>query len=349
MNNEYANLFDDTDRPVMNTIASATTIPGLVWAYRLRPGAGKPERLSDDAERSSLFAGDGFLWLHLTLVDARVPAFLDEIVELNEAARTALTTHETHATITVDEHMLFGTLVDFQREFDQDTRDIGWLHFVLTDRMIITTRLKPLRSVERARMGVEKNAARFSSPLDIFELLVIEFQRTLISLVIEMTEELNLIEDFVYDNAPRDERRRLAPVRRTIVRLHRHLRTVLTLMRRAAASDDDEMPLGFEDVASRLTGRLESVDHDVYSLQERARLLHEEIDSKLSSEINRHLYILSIMTALLLPPTLVTGFFGMNTSNLPFSSGGGGTEYAIGLIVCSMLLAWWLLKRVNIL
>src|ERR1700755_112155 len=118
MNNEYANLFDDTDRPVMNTIASATTIPGLVWAYRLRPGIGKPERLSDDTERSSLFADDGFLWLHLTLVDARVPAFLDEIVELNEAARTALTTHETHATITVDEHMLFGTLVDFQREFD---------------------------------------------------------------------------------------------------------------------------------------------------------------------------------------------------------------------------------------
>src|SRR5262249_24919864 len=83
--------------------------------------------------------------------------------------------------------------------------------FVLTDRMIITTRLKPLRSVERARMGVEKNAARFSSPLDIFELLVIEFQRTLISLVIEMTEELNLIADVASDNTPHAQRRGLAP------------------------------------------------------------------------------------------------------------------------------------------
>ena len=55
------------------------------------------------------------------------------------------------------------------------------------------------------------------------------------------------------------------------------------------------------------------------------------------------------MTALLLPPTLVTGFFGMNTSSLPFSGGGGGTEYAVALIIASMLLAWWLLKRVNIL
>ncbi len=165
---------------------------------------------------------------------------------------------------------------------------------------------------------------------------MIEFQRTLISIVMEMTEELNVIEDFVYDNAPRDERRRLAPVRRTVVRLHRHLRTVLALMRRAAASDDDEMPFGFEDIAGRLTSRLETVDHDIYALQDRARLLHEEIDSKLSSETNRHLYILSIMTAFLLPPTLVTGFFGMNTANLPFAAGSDGTEYAVGLIIASI-------------
>ncbi|ENN89032.1 Magnesium and cobalt transporter protein [Rhizobium freirei PRF 81] len=333
----------------MNTLTSATTIPGFVWAYRLRPGSSKPERLPDDTDRSTLFGEEGFLWLHLNLVDARVPAFLEDAPGLNEAARIALTTHESHATLTVDDQMLFGTLVDFQRDFAQDTRDIGWLHFVVTDRMLITSRLQPLRSLDRARVLIEKNASRFSRPLDIFELLVVEFQRTLISVVIEISEELNLIEDFVHGNTSRDERTRLPSVRRTIVRLHRHLRTVLSLMRHAAASDDEEMPLGFEDVAGRLTGRLEAVDHDVFALQERARLLHEEIGAKLSSEINRHLYILSIMTAFLLPPTLVTGFFGMNTSGLPLAGGASGTGYAVGFIVASMLLAWWLLKRVNIL
>lgn len=325
-------------------------IPGLVWAYRISRGAAKPARLSNEAHKGDLAAEDGFFWLHLNLADARVPALLEEIEGLPEPVRAALTTHDTHAAVTVDDQMLFGTLVDCQREFDRDTRDLGWLHFAISDRFIITTRLQPLRSVERARMAIEKNAAKFQRPVDLFELLVVEFQRTLISIVMDMTEELNVIEDFVYDNAPRDERRRLAPVRRTIVRLHRHLRTLLSLMRRAAASDDDEMPFGFEEIAGRLTGRLESVDHDVYALQERARLLHEEIDSKLSSETNRHLYILSLMTAFLLPPTLVTGFFGMNTSNLPFASGSsGGTEYAVALIIASVLLAWWLLKRVNIL
>jgi len=324
-------------------------IPGLIWAYRFPAGSKTAIRLENSAQAAELTADGGFYWLHLNLVDARVPALLEQLAGLNDDARAALTTRDTHAALTVDEQMLYGTLVDCQREFDQDTADLGWLHFAISGKFIITTRLQPLRSVDRARIMIEKNPAKFDHPADIFELLVIEFQRTLIAVVMNLTDELNLIEDFVYDNTPRDERRRLAPVRRTIVRLHRHLRNVLTLMRRAAASDEDEMPFGFEDIAGRLTSRLEAVDHDIYALQERARLLHEEIDSKLSSETNRHLYILSIMTAFLLPPTLVTGFFGMNTANLPFAQGTGGTEYAVALIVASIVFAWWLLKRVNIL
>ncbi len=323
-------------------------IPGLVWAYRFEPGSQLCTRLAPTAQWSDMESSEGFFWLHLNLADTRIVAFLDSIPGFDENIRAILTTHETHPSITVDEGALYGTLVDFQREFDQETRDLGWLHFALTDRFVITTRLQPLRSVDRLRAAIDKNPKRFSTPSHIFEGLVAEFQRSLINLVMETTEELNAIEDYVYATAPRDERRRLAPVRRTVVRLHRHLRTVLTLMRRASAADEDEMPAGFEEIAGQLTSRLESVDYDVYALQERARLLHEEIDSKLSSETNRHLYILSIMTAFLLPPTLVTGFFGMNTSALPFIDGGNGTLYAAGFIVASSLLAWFLLRRVGI-
>ena len=324
-------------------------IPGFVWAYRFSPDEKTAVRLNNSATVADLTADNCFYWLHLNLVDARVPALLDTLTGLTEDAKSALTTRDTHATITVDEQMLYGTLIDCQRDFAEDTNNLGWLHFAMSDRFIITTRLQPLRSVERARTLIDKNPGKFSRPVDLFELLVIEFQRTLIAIVIELTDELNLIEDFVYDNAPRDERRRLAPVRRTVVRLHRHLRTVLALMRRASATDEDEMPFGFDDVARRLTSRLETVDHDIYALQDRARLLHEEIDSKQSSETNRHLYLLSIMTAFLLPPTLVTGFFGMNTANLPFAVGEYGTEYAVALIVASIAFAWWLLRRVDIL
>jgi zinc transporter len=324
-----------------------STIPGLVWAYRYDPEVEQMLRMQHDCTLETLRDAQGFVWLHLAISDARVPTLL-EALELPEKALAALNSRDLHTALSVDPDLVCGTLVDFQREFDEDTKEIGWLHFAITDRLIVTTRLQPLRSVDRARASIEK-ARKITSPLDILEILVIEFQRTAVTLVTEMNDELNIIEDAVYDNTMLDERRRLAPVRRTVVRLHRHLRNVLALLKRANTLDDDEMPEAFPDMARRLTDRLESAERDVYSLQDRARLLHEDIDSKISSETNRHLYILSLMTAFLLPPTLVTGFFGMNTSNLPFAGGAHGTLMAGMLIILSILFAWLLVKRTGIL
>jgi zinc transporter len=50
-----------------------------------------------------------------------------------------------------------------------------------------------------------------------------------------------------------------------------------------------------------------------------------------------------------MPPTLVTGFFGMNTKNLPFAETDGGTVFATIFILISIGLAWWLLRRFKIL
>lgn len=334
----------------MNLISSE--IPGLVWAYRFLPGESRCVRIAADASIDALMEGEGWVWLHLALSDARTPALIERITTLPQAALSTLTSHDTQAAVTISDDMVYGTLVDFERTFDAETKTIGWLHFAVTEKIIITTRLHPLRSIDRVKAAVEK-AARCARPIDLFEMMVVEFQRTLISLVLELTEDLNVIEDDVYGEAGHstghNSQPRLAPLRRTAVRLHRHLRTLLALLRRAGTSEEDEVPQGFIDVAERLSDRLESVDRDVFALQERARLLHEEIDSKLSSETNRHLYILSLMTAFLLPPTLVTGFFGMNTSGLPFADGLHGTLLAGFLIMFSMGAAWTILKRIGIL
>ncbi len=325
-----------------------THIPGLVWAYRFGADGAPCQRVLRDIRLADLIAGNGFFWLHLALSDARVPSLLEQLPGLPSEALPVLVNRDPHAMLSVSPELILGTLVDFQREFDEMTSDIGWLHFAVVGRFIVTTRLHPLRSVDRARAAIEKSG-RIRGPMDILGALVIEFQRTVVSMVQEINEELNLIEDFVYEDAKRDETRRLAPARRTIVKLHRHLRTELALLRRVTTADDDDIPPGFDVLARQLSDRIETVERDVSSLQERARLLHEDIDSKATSETNRHLYILSLFTAFLMPPTLVTGFFGMNTGNLPFAGNAEGTVFAGLLVAISILLAWMLLKRFRLL
>lgn len=325
-----------------------TSIPGLVWAHRFDRESGACSRVPADARLDQLIAHDGFVWLHIGLSDIRVPALLAGLPGVTPEAVQALVTRDAHATLSVTPDVVCGTLVDFQREFDEMSSEIGWLHFAVTDRLIVTTRLHPLRSIDRARAAIEKSV-RIKEPLDVLAALVTEFQRTVVGLVHEINDELNLIEDYVYEDAERDETRRLAPARRMIVKLHRHLRTELALLRRVTTADEEDVPKNFQELARQLSDRIETAERDVYSLQERARLLHEDIDSKATRQTNRHLYILSILTAFLMPPTLVTGFFGMNTGSLPFSETAGGTLSATLFILISMGLAWFLLKRFRIL
>jgi zinc transporter len=59
------------------------------------------------------------------------------------------------------------------------------------------------------------------------------------------------------------------------------------------------------------------VVNELDAIQERAKLLQEELAARNSEETNRNLFILSIVTTILLPMTLITGIFGMNVAGLP--------------------------------
>ena len=74
-------------------------------------------------------------------------------------------------------------------------------------------------------------------------------------------------------------------------------------------------------------------------MHERSRLLLDELDAKMMAVTNRRLFTLSILTACLLPPTLVTGFFGMNTKDMPFQNSDGGTWMAGVVALAPALLA----------
>ena len=101
----------------------------------------------------------------------------------------------------------------------------------------------------------------------------------------------------------------------------------------------------FDIFAAGLAARQGGLDHD---MRERSRLLEEELRFKNEEESNRHLHSLSIVTSLLLPPTLVTGIFGMNTKGLPLTDVDQGFLWAAALMVCSVGLACLFMRRSGI-
>jgi zinc transporter len=69
------------------------------------------------------------------------------------------------------------------------------------------------------------------------------------------------------------------------------------------------------------------------------------VSAQVSAQANRHLFTLTVLTTLLLPPSLVTGYFGMNTKNLLFSESDYGTVFATLIVVGAALSVYLLMRR----
>ena len=100
--------------------------------------------------------------------------------------------------------------------------------------------------------------------------------------------------------------------------------------------------------AERLSQRFDGLTHEIEALRERARVLQEEIAHQLAEENNRHLHVLTVVTILFLPPTLIAGFFGMNLLGLPFSESGAGFWAGVITALISSAAVYAVLRRFGI-
>jgi len=79
--------------------------------------------------------------------------------------------------------------------------------------------------------------------------------------------------------------------------------------------------------------------------------LHDFYRAKVDERMNRNMYWLTIISAIFLPLTLLTGFFGMNTGGLPFTEDPSGTAKVLllsAVLEALFLLGFFLMNRPKI-
>lgn len=321
------------------------TFPGLSFAYRFRDGAA--ERIAPENLRSTLAEPGGWVWLHFGLTEPGVRSWIEHEAPLPERAKAILLSEDEHLLLEPIEGGVAGVFADLLREFEGENRQLGRLRFALTDELVISGRRDALGAIQRTLQAIDAGK-RFPHAMALLEAIVSHFADAVALVADELGETLDTIEEHLIDDHPGDERRRLGPVRRTAVRLHRQLAALRLLFRRWSMPAEPELPSRLGEAAGRLAQRLDGLDQEITAIQDRARLLQDEIAAKLAAETNRHLFVLTIITALLLPPTLVSGVFGMNVSDLPFTKEPGGFVWAMGLIVVATVAVYGFLRLLRI-
>ena len=328
----------------LRAVSTSEPIPGLVWAFRLHHD-GSAETLAIDAPIES--SHDGRLWLHINLTDARARAWL-AAAHIPQLARELLLSHDNFQQLHTADNCVYGVFSDLVRDIDNATEETGFLRFAMTERLLISGRHQALCAVDATRRVLE-GGHRVESVAALLEKIIDEVADTMDRMADKIGTEIDGIEEQILaGEAKSDMRGALGRLRRTCVRLHRQLAGLRTLFHRLEHKNTDNLSPALRLQAGKLAQRLDGLDHDIVELRERSRLLEEEIHFKMEEESNRHLHALSIVTTLLLPPTLVTGVFGMNTKGLPLTDVEGGFLWAAALMIGSAGLAYLIMRRLGI-
>ncbi len=323
---------------------------GLVWAYRLgAPHAPVPLEAEAlvaeiDVHQRMLRSDGSLLWMHFNLSQAsterwlRTHAFLPpEFFEsLQQGSRSTRVDRVDDGLLTVMNDVLHG--------FSFEPSEISTLWVYVTPGMVISARRKPLKSVDRLRQAVQ-NGTPIRSTVELLTHLLRDQADVLIGIVRDAVERVDKIEDDLLAGRLDSKRGNLGSLRRVLVRLQRLMApepaALFRLLQRPpawiAGTDLQELRESSEEFSAVL--------NDMGSLQERIKLLQEEIAAMINERSSRSLYTLTVFTVVALPVNLIAGLFGMNVAGIPLAEHEHGFWVVVGLVVAFTSLALWALTR----
>jgi zinc transporter len=315
---------------------------GVISAYRFADD-GSATKLNIANLDAELADARGWLWLHFNLSNRRCHDWLASKVPLSDLARETLLDPDEHIRLDIFGEEIAAVLPDLHQEFLQEGDDLVRVHFAISPRLMITARRKPLRAIELTRRAID-GGRKFRAPVSLFDAIVDQFADVIGRYSASLGDELDIVENHVLHDEVDEERMRLGRVRLQAIRTRRQLSQIRALFHSVEMREDVESE-ALLSAMRKLAQKFDALDYEFSALYERARLLQDEIAGRMTAITNRRLFTLSVLTACMLPSTLVTGFFGMNTKDMPFQDGAGGTWYALLMVIAAGGLTWWLLRR----
>jgi zinc transporter len=292
---------------------------GLSWALQFRTADGQQD----------------WEWQHFDLVHAQARLTIEARTELPAFAQQILLGTDESPRIVTDGSVVAGVLPAYARTGDAQAFELTAWHFAMLPHCLITGRRRAARTLVNLWEAVKSGLAP-DGPASLIDLCLAEFAREMRARLAVLAANLDPVEDMLIEQRGagqlNDLGGRLGVIRREATRLKR----VLVPLVRALDEDEEELPAwtGFSEHGTGHRMMHGALD-DIAALSDRSRSLQDELTTRLAEETNRRLYVVSVVTTLLLPATFVTGYFGMNTGDLPW----GGDAAPLGTLYATLLCA----------
>jgi zinc transporter len=325
-------------------VAYGSDSSGLIYCYLFAPGdAARPldaETAASWLQTPRAAENQEFVWLHFSLSNVNSEKWLGEHLPLPEHYFETLREGPGSTRIEQADDSLIAVINDVIYDFSFDASQIATLWMCVNRNFVVSSRLHPLRSVDRLRVSV-KDGEQFASPVSLLAHLLSDQADVLQQIGRDSALRVDRIEDSLLLGRLETKRGELGALRRVFVRLRRLLApepgALFRLLNRPPGWFDEEDAREFR----AATEEFSAVLNDLAALQERTKLLQEEIAAHTTEETNRSVFLLTVVTVLALPINIVAGLLGMNVGGIPLAQNEHGFWIIAALIASFTVVAVW--------
>jgi zinc transporter len=297
---------------------------------------------------------DGIVWLHFERDHEAAAEWITTKGGFDPLVADALLQEESRPRVEpIDDGLLIilrGVCATPPNEAENKTDEIDLvpLHIWIDERRLVSLRdsghyITALRDI---RLALEKG----KGPRQTGELLALiseKLVRDLEPVLDAMDEEVDELDELIFHGEASEVRERLKLLRRRSVQLRRYLAPQRDALNRIEHDDapwlKERDKLRFREVIDKLMRFIEYLD----AIRDRTGILHDDLSTVISERIARNSNRLAALAALLLPPSVVAGLFGMNVGGIPGVNDTWAFVIIVAFVVITSVVTLMILKRIN--
>lgn len=313
-------------------MTEAEDVEGLVCAFLMDGEGGARPVGWDEVRRWTPEMGE--IWIHLDYTDATSATYIREESGIDAIAAGGLLAEESRPRTIEHGDAVLVTLRGVNLNPGQRPEDMISIRCWIEPRRMISTKHRSLQSVDALSERMT-GPAKPKSVSELFHLLTDQLSARVDDAVSLIDETVDELEEAALDGATASGRgieHELGRMRRRAITLRRFLapqREALSALQTCVGPFTDRERAHFREIADHNLRILEDLD----ATRERAAVVQEELMHRASDQMNRNMYILSVVAALMLPLSVITGLLGINVGGLPLAHSSHGFWIVTGSLV----------------
>lgn len=273
------------------------------------------------------------LWVHFDYSSKEANEWITNKSGIEDVAIDALLTEETRPRTTILNDSLLIALRGVNLNPNSKPEDMISIRLYISPSLIISTRRRNLLTVTELIDNLKRGIGPKSSSEFLVE-LTYRITDRMDSVIDQIQDRTDFLEENLLDTADTKFRNEILAIRRETIILKRYLSPQKEALNKLYNDKitwvNEYQKIEIRETNDQLMRHIEELD----TIRDKVALIQEELANRLSEQLNKKMYILSIISAIFLPLSFLTGLLGINIGGIP------GAENENAFYIFSLILVF---------